>query len=199
MSAAEPRPISRFPIGDVTALPSPLREQVAEIAERTGFLPNLFAALAARPAELAAFLAYHQAVMEREGGLSKVEREMIVVATSAARSCPYCVVVHGAILRLRSKDPELSDWLAVNYRQAPVSAAQRALLDYAVRLSQEPECVGEADLQALREAGYDDDAIWDASAVVALFALSNRLAHALALVPNDEFFTLGRGVSAPQG
>lgn len=184
--------ISRFPVADVQDLPADLRERILEVQERTGFVPNIFLALSHRPAELRAFLAYHDAVMEREGGLSKAEREMVVVATSAARSCTYCVVAHGAILRVRARDPLLADLIAVNHRTAPVSPRQAALLDYAVKLSTVPEQVGDADLDVLRGYGLDDDEIWDVSAVTALFALSNRMAHAMALRPNEEFHLMGR-------
>ena len=145
-----------------------------------------------RPAELRAFLAYHDAVMERESGLSKAEREMVVVATSAARSCTYCVVAHGAILRVRAKDPLISDFVATDVRHAPVTPRQAALLAYAVQLSVEPETVVDADLDALRAHGLSDDDIWDVGAVTAFFAMSNRLAHAMALVPNEEFHLMGR-------
>ena len=191
MDDTAPR-ISRFPLADVAGLPDDLRARVLDIQERTGFVPNVFLGLAHRPAELRAFLAYHDAVMEREGGLSKAEREMVVVATSAARDCTYCVVAHGAILRVRAKDPRIADHLATNYRTAPVTARQRALLDYAVRLSTTPELIEDADLDRLRAHGLSDDDIWDVGAVTAFFAMSNRLAHAMALVPNEEFHLLGR-------
>ena len=191
MDDAAPR-ISRFPLADVAGLPDDLRARVLDIAERTGFVPNVFLGLAHRPEELRAFLAYHDAVMEREGGLSKAEREMVVVATSAARDCTYCVVAHGAILRVRTKDPRIADHLATNYRAAPVTPRQRALLDYAVLLSTTPELVGDADLDRLRAHGLSDDDIWDVGAVTAFFSMSNRLAHAMALVPNEQFHLLGR-------
>ncbi len=185
-------PISRFEVADVHGLPEDLRERILVIQDKTGFVPNVFLGLAHRPDELRAFLAYHDAVMERESGLSKAEREMIVVATSAARSCTYCVVAHGAILRVRAKDPLISDYLASNVRQAPVTARQAALLAYAVKLSTTPELVEDADLDALRAHGLTDDDIWDVSAVTAFFAMSNRMAHAMALVPNEEFHLMGR-------
>ncbi len=184
--------ISRFPTPDLGDLPPDLRERVTAIADKTGFVPNVFLALGHRPAELRAFMDYHDAVMEREGGLSKAEREMIVVATSAQRSCPYCVIAHGAILRIRSHDPHLSDWMSANYRRAPVTPRQLEMLEYCVKLSSEPERVGEEDLARLREAGFDDEEIWDMAAVVSLFALSNRMALALDIKPNPEFFMMGR-------
>lgn len=184
--------ISRYPVPELASLPEDLHKRVTAISDKTGFVPNVFLALAHRPEELRAFMDYHEAVMERPSGLSKSEKEMIVVATSAARGCTYCVVAHGAILRVRSKDPLIADLVATNYRQAPVTPRQKVMLDYAVKLSTTPEEVGPADLEALRLAGFDDEDIWDIAAVVALFALSNRMAHALALVPNEQFHLMGR-------
>ena len=186
------RRITRFALADVDGLPPDLRERIAAIGDRTGFVPNVFLGLAHRPDELRAFLAYHDAIMERESGLSKAEREMIVVATSAERDCTYCVVAHGAVLRVRAKDPLIADHLATNWRQAPVTARQAALLAYAVKLSTTPELVEDADLDVLRTHGLTDDDIWDVGAVTAFFAMSNRLAHAMALVPNEEFHLMGR-------
>ncbi len=191
--------ISRFPVPELEDLPPDLAERVGEIAARTGFVPNVLLALGHRPAELRAFMDYHDAVMERRDGLSKAEREMIVVVTSAARSCPYCVIAHGAILRVRARDPHISDLLAVNHRLAPISDRQRAMLDYALKLSLTPELIGEPDREALCAAGFGEEEIWDISAVVALFALANRMALALDLRPNPEFHELGRAAppSAP--
>ena len=186
------RRVSRFPVVAVDDLPLDLRERALQMQERTGFVPNVVLALAHRPDELRAFLAYHDAVMEREGGLTPAEREMVVVATSAARSCTYCVVAHGAILRVRAKDPLLPDLLSANWRTAPVTARQAAMLRYAVTLSTTPELVTDDDLAELRRHGFSDDDIWDIGAVTALFALSNRLAHAMDLQPNGQFHLLGR-------
>ncbi|MGH9057333.1 MAG: peroxidase-related enzyme [Acidimicrobiales bacterium] len=183
---------SRFPLPSLEDLPDDIRQRIEAVSERSGFVPNVFLALARRPDEFRAFVAYHDALMERDSGLSKAEREMIVVATSAARDCTYCVVAHGAILRIRAKDPYISDLVATNYRQAPITDRQRAMLDYAVKLSTVPETVTEVDQQTLREAGFGDEDIWDISMIVAVFALSNRMAHAIALRPNDEFFLMGR-------
>ena len=185
-------PISRFPVPEVIDLPADLRERILAVQAKTGFVPNIFLALARRPDELRAFLAYHDAVMERDSALSKAEREMIVVATSAAVACTYCVIAHGAILRVRAKDAVLGDLVMVNYRSAPLSVRQRAMLDYAVRLSTTPELICAQDQEQLRGHGFDDEAIWDISAVTALFALSNRMAHALGLRPNAEFHAMGR-------
>ena len=185
-------PISRFPVPEIADLPDDLHERILQVQDKTGFVPNVFLALAHRPAELRAFLAYHDALMEGESALSKAEREMIVVATSAARSCTYCVVAHGAILRVRARDPQLADLVATNYRQAGLPERQRRMLDFALTLSTTPELVGDEDLAALRSAGFDDEAIWDISAITSFFALSNRMAHVMALRPNPEFHLLGR-------
>ena len=187
-----PDPISRFPVPEITDLPDDLRERILAVQDKTGFVPNVFLALAHRPDELRAFLAYHDAVMEREGGLTPAEREMIVVATSAARDCTYCVVAHGAILRIRARDPLLADLIAANHRTAPVTPRQAAMLELAVKLSTTPELVADADLDAARAHGFTDDDLWDIGAVTSFFALSNRMAHLMALRPNPEFHLLGR-------
>src|SRR5919112_627304 len=155
-----PQSISRFPVPEVADLPDDLRERILLVQEKTGFVPNVFLAMAHRPAELRAFLSYHDALMEGEGPLTKAEREMVVVATSAARSCTYCVVAHGAILRVRARDPLLADLVATNYRSAGLPERQRRMLDFAVALSTTPEVVGDDDLDALRSVGFDDEAIW---------------------------------------
>lgn len=177
---------------DLADLPADIRERIEHVASRTGFVPNVFLALAARPDEFRAFVAYHDAVMESESGLTKAEREMIVVATSAAWDCPYCVIAHGAIVRIRTKDPLLADYLATNYRAADVMPRQRAMLDYAVKLSVRPQELGPEDRERLTAAGFSEDDIWDIASVVSLFALSNRLAHAHDIRPNPEFHTMGR-------
>lgn len=184
--------ISRFPIGSMDDLPDDVRARVQEIADKSGFLPNVFAALLHEPAQLAAFLDFHDAVMEKPTGLSKADREMVVVATSAANECLYCIVAHGAILRVRAKDPEIADRVAANYRTAPVSERQKVMLDVAVRMARVPEEVDEVDYDALREVGFSEAEIWDLGMVVALFALSNRMAHLMDLQPNPEFFLMGR-------
>lgn len=181
-----------MPVGVVAELPAGLGERVEQIAERTGFVPNIFLALAHRPAELAAFLDYHDALMLKDSGLSKAEREMIVVATSAANDCLYCTVAHGAILRIRAKDVELADRIAANWRTAPVSDRQRAMLAFAVKLARRPEEVVAGDLDELARHGFDDEDVWDIGAVVAFFALSNRMAQLLDIQPNPGFFTMGR-------
>ncbi len=184
--------VSRFPVPAVLDLPEDLRERILAVQDKTGFVPNVFLAMAHRPAELRAFLAYHDAVMEQDSALSKAEREMVVVATSAASRCTYCVVAHGAILRVRARDAVLGDLVMTNYRSAPLTERQRAMLDYAVKLSTTPDQIGPDDHAALRAVGFDDEAVWDISAVTSFFALSNRMAHALGLRPNPEFHALGR-------
>jgi uncharacterized peroxidase-related enzyme len=184
--------ISRFPVPALDDMPADVRSRIEAVQERTGFVPNVFLALAHRPDEFRAFVAYHDAVMERDSALSKAEREMIVVATSAANDCLYCVVAHGAILRVRAKDPLIADVLAANYRNADLTARRRAMLDFAVKLAIEPQRIEDDDLAELRAHNFDDEDIWDIAAVTALFALSNRFAHVMALRPNEEFHLMGR-------
>ncbi|MGK5111871.1 MULTISPECIES: peroxidase-related enzyme [unclassified Geodermatophilus] len=186
-------PISRFPVPTADELAPELRERYADVEERSGFLPNVFGALAWRPAEAAAFFALHDALMDKETpGLSKAERELIVVATSAANDCLYCVVAHGAIARIRARDPHIADQVAVDWRKAPLPDRVHAVLDVAVRLAVRPAEVTAADLDRLRGHGLTEDDVWDVGAIVSLFALSNRLAHWAAIPPNDEFYLMGR-------
>ncbi|UJW30934.1 peroxidase-related enzyme [Saccharothrix sp. AJ9571] len=184
--------VSRFPVVELDGLPEDLRERVGAIAGKSGFVPNIFRALGHRPAELRAFLDYHDALMDRSDGLSKAERELVVVATSSANHCTYCVVAHGAILRIRAKDPELADRVAGNPWQVELDERGRAIVDLALALARDSAKFGEADLARARAAGLTEDEIWDVGAITALFALSNRLAHLTALRPNPEFFTMGR-------
>jgi len=184
--------VSRFGVTELDELPPDLRERVGVIAEKSGFVPNIFRALGRRPAELRAFLDGHDALMDRSDGLSKAERELVVVATSGANHCPYCVVAHGAILRIRAKDPELADQVAVNPWSAELPERSRAIVDLALALTRAPERFDEADLAAARAAGLTEDEIWDVGAITAFFAMSNRLAHLCALQPNREFYTMGR-------
>jgi uncharacterized peroxidase-related enzyme len=186
------RPISRFPVPAIPDLPNDVRARIVAVQEKAGFVPNVFLVLAHRPEEFRAFFAYHDALMEKEGGLTKAEREMVVVATSGANQCQYCVVAHGAILRVRAKDPRIADQVAVNYRKADITPRQKALLDFAMKVSRHSEEIGDADLEAMRAAGFTDDDIWDAGAIAALFALSNRMANLTNMRPNDEFYLLGR-------
>ena len=190
---SEPAPISRFPVPPRSELPPDLQERFAAVEERSGFLPNVFAALSWRPDEARAFFATHDALMDKETpGLSKADRELIVVATSAANDCLYCVVAHGAIARIRARDPYLADQVAVDWRKAPLPARMQAVLDVAVRLAVSPVEVTAADQAGLREHGLTEDDVWDVGAIVSFFALSNRLAHWAAIPPNEEFFLMGR-------
>lgn len=184
--------MSRFVMTEPEDLPDDLRERVGAITEKSGFVPNIFRALGHRPAELRAFLDYHDALMEKEEGLSKAERELVVVATSAANHCTYCIVAHGAILRIRSKDPQLADQVAANPWQVRLDDRGRAIADLALALARTPELFGDADIAKARAAGLTDDEIWDVGAITALFAASNRLAHLTALEPNAEFYLMGR-------
>jgi uncharacterized peroxidase-related enzyme len=184
--------VSRFGVTEVHELPQDLRERIGVIEAKSGFVPNVVRALGHRSAELRAFLDQHDALMDRSEGLTKAERELIVVATSGANHCSYCIVAHGAILRIRSKDPQLSDRVAANPWGAELSERQRAIVDCALALTREPELFGEQHLAAARAAGLTEDEIWDIGAITAFFAMSNRLAHLCALAPNDEFYTLGR-------
>ena len=186
------KPISRYPVPELKDLPADIRERILAVQEKSGFVPNVFLALAHRPAEFRAFFAYHDALMEKEGGLSKAEREMIVVATSGANNCQYCVIAHGAILRVRAKNPLLADQVAVNYRKADLSPRQRAMLDFAMKVALDSARVGEADFEPLRAQGFSDEDAWDIAAIAAFFALSNRMANFTAMRPNDEFYLLGR-------
>jgi len=186
-------PISRYPVPELTELPADIRDKILQVQEKAGFVPNVFLTLAHRPDEFRAFFAYHDALMLREAsGLTKAEREMIVVATSGVNHCQYCVVAHGAILRIYAKDPQIADQIAIDHRKADITPRQRAMLDFAVKLARTPEALAEGDYQALREHGFNDEDIWDIGGITAFFALSNRMAHLIAMRPNDEFYLLGR-------
>ena len=185
--------ISRYPIPKLDELPDDVRARIVEVERKAGFVPNVFLALAHRPAEFRAFFDYHDALMLKDGGLSKAEREMIVVATSAANDCHYCVIAHGALLRIYAKNPLIADQVAVNHRKADVSPRQRAMLDFAVKVALHAQEVDESDRTRLREHGFSDEDIWDIGAIAAFFALSNRMAHLTDMRPNDEFYGMGRG------
>ena len=186
------KPISRFPVPELDALPADIRARILAVQEKSGFVPNVFLVLAHRPDEFRAFFAYHDALMEKDSGLSKAEREMIVVATSGINQCQYCVVAHGAILRIRQKDPLIADQIATNYRKADIGARQKLMLDFAVKVSQRAHEITQADMQPLHEAGFSDEDIWDIGAISAFFSLSNRMANLTDMRPNDEFYLLGR-------
>ena len=189
------KPISRYPVPKLADLPADLRSRIEKVQEKAGFVPNVFLALAHRPDEARAFFAYHDALMEKEGGLTKAEREMIVVATSAMNQCQYCVVAHGAILRVRAKDPLIADQVAANYRKADITPRQRAMLDFAVKVSRQAEEIGDEDFERLRRHGFDDEDIWDVAAISAFFGMSNRLANFTSMRPNDEFYLMGRAAA----
>jgi uncharacterized peroxidase-related enzyme len=182
----------RFAVPAIDTLPDDIRTRLLAVQEKSGFVPNVFLTLAHRPDEFRAFFAYHDALMDKEGGLSKAEREMIVVATSAANQCQYCVIAHGAILRIRAKNPQIADQIAVNYRKADITPRQHAMLDFAMKVSTEAQLVSDADFDALASHGFSDEDIWDIAAISAFFALSNRLANVTGMRPNDEFYLMGR-------
>lgn len=184
--------ISRFPVPEIKDLPDDIRSRILGVQEKAGFVPNVFLTLAHRPDEFRAFMAYHDALMEKESGISKAEREMIVVATSGANGCLYCVVAHGAILRVRARNPLVSDQVAVNYRKADISPRQKAMLEFALKIALKSAEVGDADFAALRDHGFSDGDIWDIGAIAAFFALSNRMANMISMRPNEEFHLMGR-------
>ena len=185
-------PISRFPPPELADLPQDIRERIAGVQEKSGFVPNVFLALARRPEEFRAFFAYHDALMEKPGGLSKAEREMIVVATSGLNQCQYCVVAHGAILRIRAKNPLIADQVAINHRKADLEPRQKAMLDFAVKVAERSHAIDDKDYAELKSHGFSDDDAWDIAAIAAMFAMSNRLANAFSIRPNDEFYVMGR-------
>lgn len=188
-----PHPISRFPIPELSELPEDIQARINEVNEKAGFIPNVFLALAHRPAEFRAFFAYHDALMEKQTpGLDKAEREMIVVATSARNQCQYCVIAHGAILRIRAKNPQIADQIASNYRKADITARQKVMLDFALKVSREAEMVNDADYELLNQHGFDDEDIWDIGAISAFFGLSNRMVNLTSMRTNDEFYLMGR-------
>jgi uncharacterized peroxidase-related enzyme len=185
-------PISRYPTPPLADLPDDVRSRILAVQEKSGFVPNVFLALARRPDEFRAFFAYHDALMEKESGLSKAEREMIVVATSGPNQCQYCVVAHGAILRIRAKNPRVADQVAINHRKAEITDRQRAMLDFALKVALDSARIDEADYAALAAHGFSDEDAWDIAAIAAFFAMSNRIASAFSLRPNEEFYLLGR-------
>jgi len=186
------RPISRYPVPTLEELPEDIRARMLEVQEKAGFVPNVFLTLAHRPDEFRAFFAYHDALMLRESGLTKAEREMIVVATSGANDCLYCVVAHGAILRVYAKNPLIADQVAVNYRKADITPRQRAMLAFALKVARDSAAIDDDDFDGLRGNGFSDEDIWDIGAITAFFALSNRMANLISMRPNDEFHLLGR-------
>ncbi|OPF96224.1 hypothetical protein I8G32_04810 [Rhodopseudomonas palustris] len=184
--------ISRFPVPEIASLPDDIRTRILAVQEKSGFVPNVFLTLAHRPDEFRAFFAYHDALMDKPGPITKAEREMIVVATSNANQCQYCVIAHGAILRIRAKNPLLADQIAVNYRKADITPRQRAMLDFAMKVSAQAYEVGDADIEALTRHDFSEEDIWDIAAIAAFFGMSNRLANVTSMRPNDEFYAMGR-------
>lgn len=185
-------PISRYPTPPLADLPDDVRSRILAVQEKSGFVPNVFLALARRPDEFRAFFAYHDALMEKESGLSKAEREMIVVATSGANDCLYCVVAHGAILRIYEKHPRIADQLATNWRKADLTPRQRAMIGFAMKVALDSRAVDDHDFRELHAHGFDDEDAWDIASIAAFFAMSNRLANAVGMMPNDEFYLMGR-------
>jgi 4-carboxymuconolactone decarboxylase len=192
MSEVTQHAISRFTVPELADMPEDIRDRILAVQEKAGFVPNVFLVLAHRPEEFRAFFAYHDALMEKPGNLSIAEREMIVVATSSLNQCQYCVVAHGAILRIRAKNPLIADQVAVNYRKADITERQKAMLDFAVKVSMQAYAVGDEDMALLQAHGFDEEDIWDIAAIAAFFGLSNRMANVTCMRPNDEFYSLGR-------
>ena len=187
-----PPPISRFPVPEIADLPVDIRERILAVQEKSGFVPNVFLVLARRPDEFRAFFAYHDALMDSPGNITKAEREMIVVATSNLNQCQYCVVAHGAILRIRAKNPLIADQIAINYRKADITPRQKAMLDFAVKVSQQAYAVDDSDLEVLKSHDFTEEDVWDITAISSFFGMSNRLANVTNMRPNDEFYSLGR-------
>ncbi len=199
MTAPTTPPISRWPVPALHDLPDDMRERILAVQQKAGFVPNVFLVLAHRPAEWRAFMAYHDALLEKTtGSLTKGEREMVIVATSAANQCLYCVVAHGAILRVYEKQPLVADQVAVNWRKADITPRQRAMLDFALKVSQRSHEIDPADFDALRGHGFDAEDVWDIAAISAFFGLSNRMANLTAMRPNDEFYLMGRVPRPPR-
>ena len=184
--------ISRFPVPDINSLPDDLKERILKVQEKSGFIPNVFLGFFHRPDEFRAFFNYHDALMLKESGLSKGEREMIVVATSGLNDCIYCVVAHGAILRVREKNILIADQLATNYKKAKITLRQRAMLDFAVKVSRDAQNISDKDFKTLEDQGFTQQDAWDIGSIAALFALSNRIANMAGIMPNDEFYAMGR-------
>jgi len=191
-------PISKYPVPKLEELPSDIRDKMLEMQKKAGFIPNVFVTLAHRPDEFRAFFAYHDALMLKESGLSKAEKEMIVVATSGLNQCPYCVIAHGAILRIHAKNPQIADQVAIHHGKADLTLRQKAMLDFACKLSRTPEAMTDADNETLGGHGFSAEDIWDIGGITAFFALSNRMAHLIDMRPNDEFYLLGRIAPAPK-
>lgn len=192
MTQAQQAAVSRFPVPELKDMPEDIRARILAVQEKSGFVPNVFLTLAHRPDEFRAFFAYHDALMEKPGNLTKAEREMIVVATSNANQCQYCVIAHGAILRIRAKNPLIADQVATNYRKADITDRQKAMLDFAMKVSQNAHLVGDADFETLKAHGFSEEDVWDIAGISAFFGMSNRIANVTSMRPNAEFYSLGR-------
>lgn len=188
------KPISRYPIPDINDLPEDLKQKVLDVQEKAGFIPNVFLTLAYRPEECRAFFAYHDALMERESGLTQADKEMIIVTTSNENQCLYCVVAHGAVLRIRAKDPLVADQVATNYKKADITPRQSAMLDFAMKVSNQAGDICDQDFETLKKHEFSDDDIWDIAGITAFFGLSNRMANFTSMRPNNEFYTMGRDI-----
>lgn len=186
--------ISRYPVPDVNDQPDDIKQIILSVQEKSGFIPNVFLTLAHRPDEFRAFMAYHDALLERDSNLTKAEKEMIIVATSNDNNCQYCVVAHGAILRIRAKNPLIADQIAVNYRKADITAKQKSMIEFAMKVSNNSRAIGDEDFETLRSHGFTDEDIWDIAGITAFFGLSNRMANFTSMRPNDEFFAMARGI-----
>ncbi len=192
LEIAMSHPISRFPVPEISSLPKDMQERILAVQEKAGFVPNVFLALAHRPDEFRAFFAYHDALMEKDSGLSLAEREMIVVATSAANQCLYCVVAHGAVLRIRAKNPLIADQVAINYRKADITDRERAMLDFAMKVCDSGARVDTTDYDTLATHGFSEEDVWDIGAITGFFGLSNRMVNVMGMRPNDEFYSMAR-------
>jgi uncharacterized peroxidase-related enzyme len=186
------KPISRFPVPSLEQIPEDLRNRIVEIQEKTGFVPNVFLTLAHRPEELRAFMAYHDTLMDGDSGLSKAEREMIVVATSALNDCQYCVIAHGAILRIRARNPLISDQVAINYQKADLTIREDAMVEFALKVASSSGALSDEDIAKVSAQGFSMEDVWDIGAITAFFALSNRMANLTSMRPNSEFFSMAR-------
>lgn len=186
------KPISRYPVPEINDLPEDIKTRILAVQEKAGFVPNVFLALAHRPAEFRAFFAYHDALMEKESGLSKADMEMIVTATSAENNCQYCVIAHGAVLRIRAKDPLVADQVATNYLKADITDRQKVMLDFAMQVCHAADTVSDEDFNLLKDHGFSDEDIWDIAGITAFFGMSNRMANFASMRPNDEFYKMGR-------
>ena len=184
--------ISRYPIPKLNSLPEDIKNHIVSVEEKLGFIPNVFLTLAYRPDEFRAFMAYHDALMERQGGLTKAEKEMIIVATSNKNGCQYCVLAHGAILRVRAKDPLIADQVAINYKKADISERQKAMIKFALKVTDDSKSISDEDFEYLSDNGFSEDDIWDIAAITAFFGLSNRMANFTSMRPNPEFYKMGR-------